>query len=277
MASCSRKDCGAWRPDVVVRYTRSGLHVDGAWFCSAACVESATQARLRDGRRPGSQLPAIPALRLGVLLLHQGAITAGDLKQALNTQRTSGRPLGAELLHMGLADPASVLRALAAQAGINYLSSVDPACVGNAPGGLSADEVRALGVVPIQFHEASRRLVVACGAPLPRAALSALRQLSGCTPEPMMVGDADLQTLMHGYGTTAPSSQRRVAFVNVQNVGDAAARIAAAAASQRTITLTEAHSDSATWVRIESDASVDTLFMRHDQENQEWPAAITLH
>ncbi len=57
-------------------------------------------------------------------------------------------------------------------------------------------------------------------------------------------------------------------FVNVRNVGDAAARIAAAAESERTITLTEAHSDSATWVRIESVGGVDTLFMRHDEENQ---------
>jgi hypothetical protein len=66
-------------------------------------------------------------------------------------------------------------------------------------------------------------------------------------------------------------------FVNVHNVGDAAARIAAAAASARSITLTEAHSDNATWVRIESVGAVDTLFMRHDGEEQEWPAATTLH
>jgi hypothetical protein len=211
-----------------------------------------------------------------VLLLHQGVITSGDLAQALASQRTTGRPLGEELLHMGLADPVSVLRALAAQSGVNYLATVDPASVGGAPGGLSPDEVRALGVVPIQFHEASRRLVVACRAPLPRAALAALRQLTGWTPEPLFVSDTDLATLMHSYGTSAPAPQRRVGFVNARNVNDAAAHIAAVAENERAITLTEAHSDWATWVRIESVGAVDTLFMRYE-ESLECPVATTLH
>jgi hypothetical protein len=277
VARCSRNDCRKWWPDALVRFTRSGLHVDGAWFCSAVCVETATHQRLLGVRRWGSHAPAIPALRLGVLLLHQKTITPGDLGEALASQQISGRRLGAELQQMGLADRVSILQALAAQAGVSYLTSVDPACVRNAPGGLSPDEVRALGVVPIQAHEVNRRLVVACRAPLPRSALSALRQLTGWAIEPLLVSDPDLQTLMHGYGSTAFPAERHVGFINVHNVGDAAARIAAAALSARTITLTEAHSDLATWVRIEHGGGVDTLFMRHDEENQEWPAATTLH
>ena len=74
---------------------------------------------------------------------------------------------------------------------------------------------------------------MACRAPLPRAALSALRQLTGWTPEPLLVSDADLQTLMHSYGVDGcPRPTRRVGFVNVHSVGDAAARIAAAAAER---------------------------------------------
>jgi len=262
---------------VVVRYLCTGLSVDGAWFCSAVCVEFAAQQRLRGIRRHGLPAPAVPALRLGVLLLHQGAVTPADLSQALGSQRLSGRPLGAELLSMGVADPLSILRALAAQAGVNYLASVDATCVRNAPGGLSNDEVRALGVVPIQFHQSTDRLVVACRAPLPRAALFALRQLTGWTIEPLLVTDADVRTLTESYGTGAPASARRAGFVNVHNVGDAAAHIAALAATARTITLIEAHSDSATFVRVKSLGGVDTLFMRDDEENQEWQAATTLH
>jgi hypothetical protein len=264
MARCSHSDCRRWRPDALARYTRSGLTVDGAWFCSASCVESSTQQRLLDVKRSSIPAPAIPPLRLGVLLLHQGAITSEDLKQALESQRTTQRPLGAELLHMGI-DSVSILRALAAQAGVNYLANVDPACVRSAPGGLSADEVRALGVVPIQCHLPSQRLVVACLAPVPKAALSALRQLTGCTPEPLLVTDSDLAALMHSYGTSAPAPHRRVGFVNADNVGAAAAHIAAVAESERAITLTEAHSDWASWVRIESAGVVDTLFMRYDE------------
>jgi hypothetical protein len=277
MARCSRNDCRRWRPDTLVRHAHIGLQVDGAWFCSSACVASATEQRLLGVRRPTALAPAVPALRLGVLLMHQGAITSANLSNALAAQRHSGRRLGAELLHLGLVDAVSVLRGLSAQAGVSYLAAVDPACVLNAPGGLSTDEVRALGVVPIQVNESNRTLVVACQAPLPRAALSALRQLTGWTPEPLLVSDIDWQTLMHNYGATAPPSERRVEFTRVQGVGDAAARIAAAAASVGTITLTEAHCDSSIWVRIESPGAIDTLLMRHEKDNSEWPAATTSH
>ena len=47
--------------------------------------------------------------------------------------------------------------------------------------------------------------------------------------------------------------------------------------AQRAITLTEAFCDSGTWVRIEGLGSIDTLFMRNDEENPEWQAATTLH
>jgi hypothetical protein len=47
------------------------------------------------------------------LLLHQGAITVGDLRQALGSRHTTERPLGAELLHMGLADPSALRVAVA--------------------------------------------------------------------------------------------------------------------------------------------------------------------
>jgi hypothetical protein len=252
------------------------LQVDGAWFCSRPCVESVTQQRLRGGQRPASQVPAIPALRLGVLLLHQGAISSADLSRALGAQRTSGRRLGAELQHLRLADATTVLRGLSAQAGVSYLASVDPAVVRNAPGGLSPDEVRALGVVPIQAEPSNRSLLVACQAPLPRASLSALRQLTGWAPEPLLVSDADWQTLIRSYGIASPAQERRVEFIRVQDVGDAAARIAAAA-SVGPITVTEAHCDSAMWVRIESSGAIDTLLMRHDEDKSQWQAATTSH
>jgi hypothetical protein len=283
MARCSRSVCRRWRPDILVRHARLGLHVDGAWFCSSACVEAATEQRLLSLGRQAERVPAIPTLRLGALLLHQGALTAANLGKALAAQRLSGRRLGAELLYLGLADGVSVLRALSAQAGVSYLSAIDPACVRNAPGELSADEVRALGVVPIQVDESSRTLVVACQAPLPRMALSTLRQLTGWALEPLLVNDLDWQTLMRSYGAAASLSNRRLGFTRVQGAGDAAARIAATAARSRSITMTEVRSDSSIWVRVESPGAIDTLLMRRDNDTRdikdisEWQAATTSH
>jgi hypothetical protein len=263
---------------MLIRFAQLGMQVDGAWFCSPACVESTAKRRLLGVRRPGTSVPPIPALRLGVLLLHQGAVTSSQLATALGTQRVSGRRLGAELLHLGLTDAESVLRGLSAQAGVSYLTTVDPGCVRTAPGGLSADEVRALGVVPIQVDEANRLLVVACQAPIPRAALSALRQLTGWTPEPLLVSDGDCQRLMQSYGSAGGPSHRRVAFSRVRDVDAAAARIAAAAANDGAITVTQAHYETSTWVRVEGRGAIDTLLMpAEEEEDDECQAAATSH
>jgi len=278
MARCSHDDCRRWRPDTLVRYARLGLRVDGAWFCSPKCVEFTAKRRLLGVRPPSSSVPPIPALRLGVLLLHQGAITSMQLTKALGAQRLTGRPLGAQLLDMRMADAESVLRGLSAQAGVSYLTAVDPACVRSAPGGLSADEVRALGVVPIQVDETNRLLVVACQAPLPRAALSALRQLTGWTPEPLLVSDVDWQLLTRAYGSNTTRRQQRVVFDHVRDIDDLAARIAAAAAHDGTVTMTEAHYDRSTWVRVEGQGAISTMLLPLARvEDDECPVPITSH
>ena len=273
MARCTHDACGRVRPNFLLRYTRMGLRVDGAWFCSPSCVEVATAERLRGARRAGSPLRPVPPLRLGVLLLHQGAVTSAELNQALSAQRVSGRRLGAELLQRGSVDVDSVLKALAAQAGARYLTAVDPACVRTGPGGLSRDEVRALGVVPIQVVAADRLILVACPAPLPRAALSALRQLTGLTPEPLLVSDDDWKALNDAYGTAPADPQRQTAFAVVRDVADAAAQVAAAAAAQGSVTVTEAYGDTSVWLRINGPSAIKTLLM--PREGSEWLAATT--
>jgi hypothetical protein len=105
----------------------------------------------------------------------------------------------------------------------------------------------------------------------------ALRRPTNWTPERLLVSGADLETLMHSYGAMAPAPRGSVGFVDASTLGAAAAHLTAATANARTIWLTAAHSDTASWVRPESLAGVDALFMRHDEEKQECLAATTLH
>lgn len=261
MARCANGACGCWRPDLFIQYTHAGMCVDGRWFCSASCVETIAQRRLLGVQPPRTGITTIPALRLGTLLIHQGTIDSNALRYALEQQQRTGLRLGAQLLRMGLADSASILRALAAQAGVSYLTAVDPSCVTSAPGGLSRDEVRALGVAPFRADQVSRLLLVACTAPLPRAALAALRQLTRWNPEPYLVTDADADVLVQAYGTGTAGTRPAAEFTRVRGVQDAAARIAAAAATGRDVTVTETRWDPYTWVRVETPALVQTLVM----------------
>jgi hypothetical protein len=219
----------------------------------------------------------VPPLRLGVLLLHQGAISPSQLNSALASQRSSGLRLGAELQQLGLTTDEAILRGLAAQSSVSYLTVVDPERVRSAPGGLSRDEVRALGIVPFGTAEPHHVLLVACPAPVPRAALAALQELTGWHPEPYLVSDADCDALMQAYGSRAAVSRAPRQFVRVRDVEEAAREIAAAAAAERSITLTEAHCAPFTWVRVAGPSAISTVLVPNVSDEEICPGPITRH
>lgn len=274
MARCSRESCRRWRPDILVSLARLGLTVDGDWFCSNTCVEADAVRRLRDAR--GRSVPThTPALRLGAVLLQQGVVTLGQLREALDAQRTSGLRLGEQLQTLGHATREVVLRALSAQNGISYLATIDSASVRTAPGGLTSDEVRALGIVP--FRETEEELLIACAAPVPYSAIGALQALSDRKVQPFLVADDDYAALAREYGAASPALRGNL----VRDISEGASRIAALAAEAGDVNVTEAHVDPFTWVRIDANGRVNTLlvppYADETKENDEWLAGTTRH
>jgi hypothetical protein len=249
--------------------------VDGQWFCSQVCVERMATNRLLSARRRRGGIPVVPPSRLGALLRHHGVITLAQLEAALVAQRTTRVRLGAQLIAMGAARREDVVRALAEQAGVRYLTSLDPASLLDAPGGLPSDAVRALGLVPFADVDNQQRMKVACLAPVPRAALGALGRLVGCTPEPYLVADESWPKLLSAYGSR---SQGTRALVTATSVSDAAARIAAAAAGERHATMIEAHWDPYTWVRVQAAGAIHDVILSHTAAKEaECQAAHTSH
>ncbi len=279
MARCASDGCQRWCPDVFAR-RGAGNSIDGLWFCSARCVEQMARRRLLQARPLATGIPVVPPLRLGVLLRYAGAVSAVDLNRGLAAQRQSRVKLGAQLRAMGAVDADAVLHALAAQAGISYVSALDPLTVRDAPGGLSPAAVRALGIVPFSAPERGR-IRVAVNAPVPRVAFGALRQLTGWTPEPYLVDDDNLRALMEGYGAGVagqPLSGPPVEFVRAHSVSDAAVQIAAAATGGGHTTVTEAHWEPYTWVRVHNESGVHDVLLTHDTpEEAPCLAANTSH
>jgi type IV pilus assembly protein PilB len=201
----------------------------------------------------------LPPLRIGALLRHQGAITQAQLDAALASQRTSRRRLGAELQQLGFVSSATLVRALAAQAGVSYLTSVDPARVRRAPGGLSVDMVRALGLLPFEAETQERRLRVICTAPLPRRALRALARLTGWTAEPYLVDDAVWERALESY---QPEANERLQSEVVHDVDVASAHVVAAAATGRNAVVRYAGCGDFVWVRVEGGARTQDVLIQ---------------
>jgi hypothetical protein len=281
MPRCAGEDCGRWRPDVLVR-RGAGANIDGRWFCSRECIEQMARQLLADVRPAMAVIPTVPPARLGAILRHHGVCKPADIERALEAQRQSRLRLGEQLLAMGLTERQPLLRALAAQAGVSYLANVDAAMVRKAPGNLSSDAVRALGLVPID-EAIGGRIRVACPAPLPRRALGCFRRLTGWTPEVLLVSDPDWRALLANYGADVQdgaAAERRVAgFVMAETLTDAVAGIADAATRARNTLVIEARWEPYTWVRVQGGGAATDVVFAHSLSLEEEPcqAATTSH
>lgn len=280
MTHCSNQDCRRARPDWLVRLARLGLRVDGAWFCSSRCVRVSSAARLKRIDAAWAPSGRLPRPRLGAILLQQESVTARHLAAALEMQKCTGLRLGAQLEALGYASREQILRALAAQSGVSYLTTVDVAAAEKVRELLTAVEVQTLGIVPLRIE--GQRLLVACAAPAPVAAIGALQVLAARTIEPFIVADTDYAKLIRAFGRQQlPAFGLGLDANVVSDIDDGAEQIAAFAKEAGAVSVTEAQLDRFTWVRLAANGRAKTLLVPHTRREVEeldlWLAATTRH
>lgn len=260
MARCARSACGRWRPGFLVYLGGLGLRLDDAWYCSAPCLERAARERLSRPRpmMPPAQ-PATGSSRIGGVLAAQKGIAPAAIEKAASEQVSSGLRLGAQLVQLGLVSKFDVLRALASQGGVGFLTTVDSARLTAAPGRLSRDVVGVLGLVPFEVDQRHDVLRVACTAPVPRASIAALRELTGAIIEPYLVADEQWAALVEAYGASpcaaAPS------YTALPDVGAVAAHVAQAARHSGSVQMFEARCDGHLWVRLKGGDRIEELWV----------------
>jgi hypothetical protein len=257
---------------------------DDRWVCSRTCVERLALTRLSAYRRSAETGPTRPPVKLGALLRQQGACRPDQIDQALAAQSDSHLRLGEQLRSMGAVEGSTLLRVLAAQAGVSYLASIDGLNVRDAPGRLSLDAIIALGMLPISQPD-GERVRVAFPAPVPRPALTAFRQQTGWIPEPFLVGDDDWLTLLENYGAAVKDRDANApppALARAADAADAAARVADAVVAARTASMREARWGPYVWVRVQGDSVVRDVLLElapagTSHKEGTWQAATTSH
>ncbi len=252
MPRCADTACKRWR-------LFGALQFNGHVYCSRTCVEQAVLAGLGETVAPAPRGRALPPMRLGVLLRHAGVITDTQLNEALDAQSRTGLRIGEQLEQMGAAGSDAVLRALAMQAGVSYLSNFDVERVMRAPGALSPAMVRALGLVPFDMDAAGERMKVISAAPLPRAAIRAMTKLTGWTIEAYLVTDTVFGAALDAY---QPADQRVSGDTGtLRTLNAAAARVAERAARDRAVTMKHVAYDDYVWLRVEGPGQVSDLLV----------------
>jgi hypothetical protein len=264
MARCAHEPCRRWRPGLLVRSAGLGLHLDDAWYCSPQCLGIAVRNRLAHASPIVPPVVAAPRpLRLGGVLAIQKRLEPAAVEQAASAQARTGHRIGRQLVELGLVTRLDVLRALAAQNGIGFLAALDPGRLTHAPGNLSPAVVRALRVVPFEADARHDVLKVACTAPVPRASLAALRELTGSIIEPYLVADDQWPEVLRAYGTARPGDgSAPVAVTNLEALAD---RVAATARQAGAIRMSEARCEDHLWVRLDAGGRIEELVLPSSQ------------
>jgi hypothetical protein len=260
VARCARKDCARRRPDLLAVYGHWGLFLDQEWYCSTHCVEQTIRERLRD-------LPLVqPAwvqdwrpVKLGLLLMKQVGLPKDAIAAALAEQERLRTPFGETLRRLGLVTTDDVVKALATQAGVRYLRSVDHRILASRPGGLARDTVETLGIVPVSADPKRGELQVACTAPIPGHAVRALARLTRMSVEPMLVSDEAMPSLINVYTSAGGRSSPSVGAVCDAEQGPAI--IARLAKSHRDVVMSQERCDPYVWVRLESGRATSDVLM----------------
>jgi len=282
MPRCAEDTCGRWRPDLTSLERMAGpsvrklgaLQFNGRFYCSRACVEQAARAGLDEEMPRTMASRGLPPLKLGVLLRHAGAITQTELETALSASQQTGLRIGEQLERLGYTSSDDVLRALAAQAGVSYLSTFDVNRVQRGPATLPVAMVRALGLVPFEADEVLQRLSVVCVAPVPKTAIRALTRLTGWVPEVYLVADKVFIAALEAYKPALPVVHEAK---TVQTLGAAAAHVADAALNERAVTMRHAECQDYRWVRVQGADRVSDLLVMGTNQEAACQAALTAH
>lgn len=169
--------------------------MQGLWYCQIDCLERALTEVLHRGQ-PGWQRDSAVSHRvpLGLLLLSRQQLTAAQLRTALEQQRQAGRGrIGDWLQQLGFASEEQVTAAVARQWACPVLK-ISPETLGTGrriP--IPALLLEAFRMLPVEFVESTRTLLMAFSEGIDHRVLYAIEQMLGYRTEACVVSPSILQ------------------------------------------------------------------------------------
>jgi len=158
--------------------------------------------------------------RLGEILLDEGSINEGQLRQALQAQNTgtNARWLGTILVEMGAVNDEAVARAISVQQGFPYVNptrhSVDPSLVWKVPRELAERHQ----LIPLDRLEEEGAVRVAMADPKNVGAVQDLEFLLRTQVRPMVASASAVRQAIHRHYDMAPDARRLLAGAEQMSV-----------------------------------------------------------
>jgi type IV pilus assembly protein PilB len=179
-------------------------------------------------------------VRIGELLLKEKRISAEQLQEALNYQRTNGGKLGANLVKLGYVKDEEITALLSKQYGVPSIAlnqfEIDPAVIKLIPG----ETARKYQIVPLS--RAGATLTIAMTDPTNVFAMDDVKFMTGYNVEPVVASEtAVIDSIDLYYGAGAPPSEKPKAggLVIQEQTGESALEAAARSLSDMPTMLAE--------------------------------------
>jgi type IV pilus assembly protein PilB len=146
-------------------------------------------------------------VRIGELLLKEKRISAEQLQEALNYQRTNGGKLGANLVKLGYVKDEEITALLSKQYGVPSIAlnqfEIDPAVIKLVPG----ETARKYQIVPLS--RAGATLTIAMTDPTNVFAMDDVKFMTGYNVEPVVASEtAVLESIDKYYGAGTPQTEK---------------------------------------------------------------------
>jgi len=146
-------------------------------------------------------------VRIGELLLKEKRISAEQLQEALNYQRTNGGKLGANLVKLGYVKDEEITALLSKQYGVPSIAlnqfEIDPAVIKAVPG----ETARKYQIVPLS--RAGATLTIAMTDPTNVFAMDDVKFMTGYNVEPVVASEtAVLESIDKYYGAGTPQTEK---------------------------------------------------------------------
>ncbi len=149
--------------------------------------------------------------RLGRVLTKLGVATREQVHEGLAVQKTRKVPIGQLLIELGYANETDVARALAGQAGMEFVDLDEIELSEEILEAIPSDNAQAYQVIPIEFNAKTKKLKIALKSPNNFRAVDDLRLLMGFTVEAVVGDEAKIDELLAQHYSKRESVQDVVA------------------------------------------------------------------
>jgi type IV pilus assembly protein PilB len=147
--------------------------------------------------------------KIGRVLTKMGVVTREQVHQAIGVQkgRSQKIKLGQILIEMELCSQLDIDKALAGQAGMEYVDLAGIELDEETVGAIPAENAKAYQCVPIEYEPKSRKLKVAIKSPDNFQAVDDLRLLMGAKVEAVIASPKEIDSLLEKYYAKSESME----------------------------------------------------------------------